>query len=186
LTIDRLRAEAPNISPLLLNGFEAASFPLSEADFQIVTRLLGADIDHLPGPNNEGDVVLDQLASLEQKFLRASPAVKARVSKSIERGPIGALVKKANGYRCQLCEALGLNPIGFLKENGEPYVEAHHVTPVFKREIGSLSASNIMTLCANHHRQIHYGGVGVVIESGRFVVTMGERPLHIPRLALVR
>jgi predicted restriction endonuclease len=80
----------------------------------------------------------------------------------------GAFVKKATGFKCQLCEALGRNPIRFVKENGEPHVEAHHVTPVCKQEIGSLAASNIMTLCPNHHRQMHYDRIHVTIHATNF------------------
>lgn len=41
--------------------------------------------------------------------MNASPEVKVRVSKGIERGPVGNLVKKTNGFKCQVCEALGRN-----------------------------------------------------------------------------
>jgi hypothetical protein len=34
------------------------------------------------------------------------------------------------------------------------YVEAHHVTPVSKQQIGSLAASNIMTLCPNRQASV--------------------------------
>jgi Prolyl oligopeptidase family len=98
--------------------------------------------------------------------------VKQWISETIERGPIGALVKQATGFECQLCAALGCNPVGFLKSNDEPYVEAHHVTPVLKREIGSFASINVMTLCPNHHRQMHYGAVKVVITETTFDVVM--------------
>jgi len=39
--------------------------------------------------------------------------------------------------------------------------------PVSKKQIGSLAASNILTLCANHHREVHFGCVEIVVtESG--------------------
>ncbi|MCR2835299.1 hypothetical protein [Parerythrobacter lacustris] len=65
------------------------------------------------------------------------PEVREKVSKQIERGSIGQKLKKLNGYRCQLCEVLGHDPISFVKANGEPYVEAHHVTPVSELQLGS-------------------------------------------------
>ena len=98
----------------------------------------------------------------------ASPEVKERVSRTIERGPAGNAVKKALGFKCQLCSALEHAAVGFVKKNGEPYVEAHHVMPVSALQIGSLAASNIMVLCANHHRQIHYGNVCVVVAPETF------------------
>jgi hypothetical protein len=184
LTIERLKAETPGISKLLLNGFQAASFPIPAGDFRTVMTLLGENPDEPPTPVEELTIDLSKLAGMEQKYLHASPEVKERLSRTIERGPIGALVKKATGFKCQLCEALGLNPIGFLKTDGEPYVEAHHATPASKREIGSLAASNIMTLCPNHHRQMHYGGINVVINPTTFDFIIDGLPVTIPRLTL--
>jgi predicted restriction endonuclease len=82
------------------------------------------------------------------------------------------MVKKATGYRCQLGEALGLPPHGFKKPNGVPYVEAHHVMPVSKLKIGSLSLSNILTLCANLHKQMHYRCVSVEIGEKVFEIVI--------------
>lgn len=182
LTIERLREEQPGLSRLLLDGFQAASFPISADDFHAVLDLLGEDHDAIAAEVAEdGADTLDRLAALESKFLHASPEVKTRVSKGIERGPIGTEVKRLNGFRCQLCEALGHNPIGFRKRNGEPYVEAHHVMPVHRKEIGSLSAANIVTLCANHHREVHYGDVDFAIGEQHFTFTVDGKDVTIPR-----
>lgn len=146
-------------------------------------ELLGEDADALPSPIEPEAVTAAMISELERKYISASPEVKARVSKTIERGPIGNLVKHANGFRCQLCEALGLDALGFKKRSGEAYVEAHHVMPVATREIGSLSASNIITACANHHRQCHYGDVIVVINETHFEFTVDGRKVSVPRFA---
>jgi hypothetical protein len=159
-----------------------ASFPISADDFRAVLSLLGEELEDLPAPAPQAEITLDQLAAMEKKYLNASPEVKERFGKTIERGPIGRLVKNATDFKCQLCEGLGLNPIGFLKPNGEPYVEAHHVMPVSKQEIGSLSASNVMTLCANHHRQLHYGAIDVAINATTFDLNIGGKAVTIPRL----
>lgn len=183
LTIERLKAERPDLSRLLLNGFQASSFPITARDFHAVMELLGEDLDDLPSsPEDNADA--DALAALERKYLNASPEVKLRVSKSIERGPVGGIVKKANGFKCQVCEALGNDPIGFLKKNGQPYVEAHHVMPVSTKQIGSLSASNVMTVCANHHRQLHYGGIEVRISPKTFEFEIDTSPITIQRLVI--
>lgn len=183
LTIERLKNERPDLSRLLLNGLQASSFPITARDFHAVMELLGEDLDHLPStPEESADA--NALAALEQKYLNASPEVKVRVSKSIERGPIGGIVKKATGFKCQVCEALGHNPIGFLKKNGEPYVEAHHVMPVSTKQIGTLSASNVMTVCANHHRQLHYGAIEVRINSNTFEFELAGSSITIQRLVI--
>jgi hypothetical protein len=183
LTIERL-AEAPDISPLVLNGFQAASFPISADDFHRIMALLGHEPADLSAAAERDDVPSDKLAEFEKKYLHASPEVKERVGKSIERGQIGALVKKRTRFKCQVCEALGRNPIGFVKLNGEPYVEAHHVMPVSSKQVGSLSASNVMTVCANHHRQLHFGGINVVITESVFEFVIEGTTISIPRSSI--
>lgn len=124
---------------------------------------------------------LARMAELERQALGETPKAKQKTSVAIERGPIGNTVKKANGYKCEICMAQGENPISFLKKNGIPYVEAHHVTPVSELQIGSLAASNIMTLCANHHRQMHYGDVSVEICENTFKVQLDGQSLTLKR-----
>lgn len=180
LTIERMRNERPNLSPLLLNGFQAASFPMTSADFNHVLQLLDYNADDLPTPEPE-TATGSKLSAVEQKYLRASPEVKERVSKTIERGPVGNFLKKEVGFKCQLCNALGLPPLSFRKPSGEHYVEAHHVMPVSKKQIGSLSTSNVMILCANHHRQLHYGGVLVYINEKSFDFSLDGMAISILR-----
>jgi hypothetical protein len=181
LTIEQLRTDRPGISPLLLKGFQASSFPISASDFHAVMDLLGEDLELVPPPPETLSVDLAKLAELERKYLKASPETKARISRTIERGPIGALVKKLNGYKCQLCTALGHDGIGFKRKNGDPYIEAHHAMPVARKQIGSLAASNIMTLCANHHRQVHFGCVDVAISESAFIIGIDGQSVKIAR-----
>ena len=181
LTIERLRTEAPDTSPLLLDGFQAASFPIDVEDFRRIVALLGGEPTGVSEPGDCADVSIDQLAALEKKYLYASPEVKERLSKTIERGTVGALVKKLTGFKCQICEALGRSAIGFLKPSGEPYVEAHHVMPVSTGEVGSLCASNVMIVCANHHRQMHFGGIHVVRTMNSFEFEIDGTQVAIAR-----
>ena len=74
-----------------------------------------------------------------------------------------------------------MDPVGFIKADGEPYVEAHHATPVSALEVGSLSATNIMILCANHHRQMHYGAVTIDRAPMSFGLTFDGKQIHIRR-----
>jgi hypothetical protein len=181
LSIETLRRERPSLSPQLLDGFQAASFPISESDFRAVMELLGEEVEAIPTSPDIAANTLNKLAELEAKYLQASPEVRERVSRTIERGQIGALVKPLKGFRCQLCAALGRDPIGFKKKNGEPYVEAHHVMPVSKQQIGSLSATNILTLCANHHREVHFGCVEISIKDREFDLVIEGKGIQIPR-----
>ena len=183
LTIERLRGDRPAVKPILLDGFQGRSFPISGDDFRSVTSLLGFDLDDLPPVAEEADTAPAKLTELEKQFLKASPEVKERVSRTIERGPVGRAVKIALGFQCQLCAVLGMHPVGFKKRNGEPYVEAHHVMPVSSLQVGSLAASNIMVLCANHHRQMHYGDVKVHISQQTFDIHIEGAEHKIERIS---
>lgn len=44
---------------------------------------------------------------VERKLLGCRPEVRERISRQIELGPIGQQLKRANEFKCQLCEALG-------------------------------------------------------------------------------
>lgn len=102
------------------------------------------------------------ISELEKRMGKQTPEVKERISTYIERGAIANKVKQLTGYKCLLCEALGLEPFSFKKPNGNPYVETHHVEPVSTLKKGVLSINNLITVCANHHRQLHYGNSEVV------------------------
>ncbi len=123
----------------------------------------------------------EALEQLREKYQDAAPRVKARLSKDIERGSVGAAVKRARGYHCQICKALGLPSIGFHKRSGEPYVEAHHVMPVSALVPGSLGPRNVISVCAGHHRQIHYGNVTVVELPNEFVFTIDDTEARVSR-----
>ena len=186
LTIEQLRLERPSLSALLLDGFQAASFPISATDFRAVLELLGEEPDALAGFALRSPKSADQLARLEERYLHAVPEVREQISRSIERGPVGEHVKQANGFRCLVCAALGRDPIGFRKANGDPYVEAHHVMPVARGEVGSLAVANVITVCANHHRQLHYGGVEVRLLQDSFEVCLPEGTVRLQRLGSQR
>ncbi len=97
------------------------------------------------------------LASVENYLQDETPQIRERISRQIERGQIGSMIKEKRSGRCQICEALGRDPVSFIDSNGRNFAEAHHVIPVHRLERGSLAACNIMVLCPNHHRQAHFG-----------------------------
>ncbi|WP_375403988.1 hypothetical protein [uncultured Sphingomonas sp.] len=98
------------------------------------------------GEEGEGipDPDIEALLEAERRVLDRRPEIRERVSRLIERGAIGQHLKQVNGYKCQVCEALGHDAMGFRKSNGELYVEAHHVTPVSELELGSLSGNYVL------------------------------------------
>ena len=132
---------------------------IDDAKLVRIIELLGISIEDLPIPTPPLAIAgPQQRAIIWSTVSSAAPVVKERISKYIERGPAGDLVKAANGYRCQICEALGLPALGFPKADGTPFVEAHHVIPVSTLEKDVLGPANVIVVCPNHHRQLHLGG----------------------------
>ena len=181
ILIDELKSSGKISSELLLGGFQGSSFQIPTTDFKYVMERLKFHPEELIFNATKDDFKNTSVNELQDKFQDAAPEVKERTSRYIERGSIGNQVKKHNEYKCQICEKLGINPYGFKKKSGERYVEAHHVMPVSEGQKGSLAASNIMTLCPNHHRQMHYGAVDVKFTASSFLVTIDGDEIEIPR-----
>src|ERR1700761_7441080 len=106
------------------------------------------------------------IARLENEMKNHSPQAKKRISSFIERGKIAKLVKKYQKFECQVCTQLNIKGNTFLKPNGEFYVETHHVEPVKFKKSGSLGLGNLIVVCANHHRQLHYGNSKLLNNNG--------------------
>lgn len=127
----------------------------------------------------------EKLKAILHRYEYAAPSIRQRAVKQIERGPIGELVKNANGRRCQICMAFGLSGTTFKGVNGKHYVEAHHVEPVSSNAIGVLRVSNVVTLCANHHRELHMGASATVIDDDtHFIVTVEQGTVRITKATI--
>ena len=146
----------------LLNGRQASSWSIEKETFYKILELADRNIEKVTEVTTAEINDYIDLQKLEAKYFNAIPRVKEIVSRRIERGNISKAVKKVNNYKCQICKALGQNPHGFKKRNGEFYVETHHIIPVSELEQGSLGTLNLLTVCANHHRQLHYGDVKLI------------------------
>lgn len=133
---------------------------IEQTKLAILVELLGTSLEDLriPVPTLK-KANQQQRAAISRLVSSAAPVVQERLSKYVERGRAGSVVKAANGYRCQICEALGLPALGFRKLDGTPFVEAHHVIPVSSLEADVLGSANVISVCPNHHRQLHFGGV---------------------------
>jgi hypothetical protein len=159
------------------------TIPVDREAFLPIARALGLT----------GDILAEQRAGrtthgvhqLEADAASGTPTRKERVSKVIERGPIGQAVKAAHKGRCQICVALGQHGAAFVKPNGDTYAEAHHVIPVSTLTAGALSHLNIMVLCPNHHRQTHYGHFDIVSDhSDHWIVAVDRQRLRIDKTRL--
>lgn len=160
-----------------------STIPISPEAFHQIMKQSGADLAELR--EKRASSTIEGVRSLERKAVSLDPKRKERISRAIERGLIGGRVKEARKYRCQICEALGRDPIPFVKNGGIPYAEAHHVHPVSLMLAGSLADTNIMVLCPNHHRQAHFGRFSVEDHrENEWLVKLDDQPLTIPRTTL--
>lgn len=84
---------------------------------------------------------------------------------------IRALLKVVYEGRCQICG------FTFLKRNGEPYFEVHHIDPN-----GGHQPQNLLVLCANCHAQMEHANVEVKRDEQGWVVAVvingEERPVY--------
>jgi predicted HNH restriction endonuclease len=62
-------------------------------------------------------------------------------------------------------------------------VEAHHVEPVTNLKQGNLSINNLITVCANHHRELHYeNSVVLVNDDKRFVFEIDGKKVEVKKI----
>lgn len=156
--------------------------------FPLLEKLTKAEFDlhdFIDIIDNTSADTLKDIEKLEKKMKNQLPEIKQRISNYIERGAISNKVKKLNNYQCSICEALGNHTTSFLKPNGVTYIETHHVEPVSTAKKGILSITNLVTVCANHHRQLHYGNVELVENSeNHFTFIIDDQKIKIEKISL--
>lgn len=65
-------------------------------------------------------------------------------------------LQRAQGF-CEICK----QPAPFVDEFQEPYLESHHITTLATGG-GADSPENTAALCANCHRELHFGAERLV------------------------
>lgn len=120
---------------------------LSKEDFNIIEqRVYQAFIE-----NNEKDY--DHILEDDESLKNECEEIKIRRIKRNQQ--IVANIKKKYNNTCQMH---GCN-LTFKKKQGDLYSEAHHLEPL--SDDGSQAESNVVILCAHHHRMFHYGDVKI-------------------------
>jgi len=110
-------------------------------------------LDDLPS-DPAGSVVPERVGGKMLVFVR-DPKIRATV------------LNRANG-KCEYC-----GQEGFLLPNGKRYIEAHHIISLANQ--GPDTMDNVIGLCANHHREVHFGKSAKKLEK-----------LLVERLATIR
>ena len=108
----------------------------------------------------------------------ADPVRRARITEIIARDrSLAAGVKAAADYTCERCARRS----EWLTASGVPYCETHHLIPLGLD--GSDEARNLMVLCADCHRRLHYADGG--LEESREIFEARDslgKPIALSRL----
>jgi 5-methylcytosine-specific restriction endonuclease McrA len=105
------------------------------------------------------ETIRARIASFNRMYRDSVPKKCRAISEYIARpGSISEHIKKLRGFTCQLCGQLG-----FLKKNGVPFAETHHIVELHKLLPGSYCSDNIVVLCPTCHKKMHYARVAYSI-----------------------
>ncbi|WP_242446606.1 HNH endonuclease signature motif containing protein [Vibrio sp. T9] len=108
---------------------------------------------------NEVNESLDDSSENRQRRLASrstKPKVVYRLVQDYRRDPdvVAEALYRAEGF-CEKCK----EKAPFIKRsNGEPYLEVLHIIPLSQGGLDSLE--NVISLCPNCHREIHFGPAG--------------------------
>ena len=135
---------------------------ISDDAFVEILRLANVDLD--VGKNTSflesGNDALNKLRFLNSWYADKQPKERAKnIQNYLDRGKgVTDALKSLLGARCQICGWRGFEKKRRKKEKrGEDFIEAHHITQLAEKKEGSLCTENIILLCPNCHREIHYG-----------------------------
>ncbi|MBO6776271.1 MAG: HNH endonuclease, partial [Marinibacterium sp.] len=147
---------------LIVRSPEAAAMTMDQLE-AIFTGRNGESV-WTETPTSDEEELRKRVASARRKARRASTEGKTppegqedvkRASSSSERfvrdpNVIALVLEQAAGS----CEACG-NKAPFQRDDGEPYLEVHHVRPL--AEGGPDTVDNAVACCPNCHRHLHHG-----------------------------
>lgn len=106
---------------------------------------------------------IEIIENLNEKYEGYEAIKKNKIVKQyIDRGQnVTNSLKKILGWKCQICKWEG-----FIKNNKEGYIEAHHLDQIAFKNPNSLCSDNIILVCPNCHREIHYGSAVTISDRG--------------------
>lgn len=116
-----------------------------------------------------------RISILDEINRESGVSSKELISKIYERDQeLSRLVKIQRGEECQICGHY------FLKPTGERYVECHHLENLANQ--GLDCSKNMLIVCANHHRQLHYGNIKIKSHTDNEVTIEIDGKDHICQL----
>jgi 5-methylcytosine-specific restriction protein A len=150
----------------------------------IVFHLLNVDeeqIDSQPLENPMNQTDFSSLRERAYQAARSAPQVKSREGKVnyYERHQAikDYVLNRAQGH-CECCGA----PAPFLKKDGSPYLEPHHILKLSDK--GLDHPAMVAAITPNCHREIHYGVNGKEIDQKLLKhISQKERTLELPKVS---
>jgi predicted HNH restriction endonuclease len=154
---------------------------ISDEAFSEILRLSNIDQNQLSADIEEPRSPLETLKKLNKNLKDAPPSERnAKVQNYIDRGTaVTKALKEILGAKCQICGWLGFTKKS-KKSMGEAFIEAHHLDQIANQNIGSLCSDNIILLCPNCHREVHYGKDIQIEDHGDFIgITLSTQKVEI-------
>ena len=97
------------------------------------------------------------------------PTITAVITAFRRKGLLVAYARRRAEYRC---EVEGCSVPLFVGDDGRPYLEIHHITSLANGGLDTID--NVVCVCAQHHRELHYGR-----ERKRLAAGLRERNLQM-------
>jgi len=119
------------------------------------------------GDEIDRESLRERIKLFNQQYQAAVPHKRHIISEQLARpGSITDYLKKLQNYTRQIC-----GDQGFVQVNGTRYIEAHHITELHKLIPGSYCSDNMVIVCANCHRKLHYATIAyTLINSGQDII----------------
>jgi 5-methylcytosine-specific restriction endonuclease McrA len=109
--------------------------------------------------NNRGTYTLRKPEILEGELTEESETI-LRIHEPNKREYVKETFARERGWVKQAKDKLGMYCLhpncsnSFSKENGLPYIEVHHIIPLF--DGGEDAVWNLVVICAHHHKMAHF------------------------------
>jgi hypothetical protein len=123
------------------------------------------------------DALLARITEIDAENGGQAPMKGSEIAERYERdADLVRLLKAVRGGKCQICGHT------FTMRNGGTYTEAHHLEELAN---GGLDVSrNMLIVCANHHRQFHYGDVQILQHDADTLTVRMDDEAHTIALGL--
>lgn len=157
---------------------EVATLILSQAQTEApwywdATAPLANDADDL----SDREQLQKRLARLDREYSNMEPQSRRTFLLQLNRqSSVARLVKELRGTTCSICDMPG-----FLKRDGSKYAEVHHVEELSTGNPGVLGSDNMIVVCANCHRKLHYADVDICRSTGGWKIVINGETHHVAR-----